>query len=119
MSLPVSQKSQLALLAVVSALLIIKATNRAPKKPILLKDLRDVASENIDPDGVTSQHPFDSQYDIIIVGGGEFLCPCLCPPADNSLSQEPRAVSSPLGSPRNPVFGCCWSNLVKGAVLSN
>ena len=25
-------------------------------------------------------------------------------------------MSSPLVSPRNPVFGCCWSNLVKGAL---
>ena len=119
MTLAVSRKSQLTLLTIVSALLIIRAARRTPKKIPLLKDLRDVASEKLDADDVTSQQLFDSQYDIIIVGGGEFPCPYLGPSADNNLSQELRAVSSPLASPRSPVFGYCWSNLVKGTVLSN
>lgn len=64
--LTVTQKSHLALVALVSALLIFKAARRAPKKTPLLKDLRDVTSK-FDAGDVTSQ-----QYDIIIVGGGEF-----------------------------------------------
>jgi len=69
MSFP--QKTHLALLAVASALLILKAVKRAPKKPILLTDLKDVPSK-VDADGFTGQQLFDPEYDIIIVGGGEF-----------------------------------------------
>ena len=65
MSPPFPQKSHLVLLALVSALLVLKAAKRAPKKP-LLKDLKDAASH------VTGQQLFDSEYDIIIVGGGKF-----------------------------------------------
>jgi hypothetical protein len=36
--------------------------------------------------------------------------------ADSHFLQEPRAAFSPLVSPRNPAYGCCWSNLGKGIV---
>jgi len=71
MSPPFLQNTHLALLAVVSALLVLKATRRAPKKPRLLNDLKDVASQ-VDASGVSGQQLFGSEYDIIIVGGGEF-----------------------------------------------
>ena len=63
---PLPQKSLLALLALVPALLILKAAKRTPKEPRLLKDLKDVA----DADHVVVQRLFDSEFDIIIVGGG-------------------------------------------------
>ena len=69
MSRPLPPKTYLTLLALASALLILKA-RRAPKKPLLLKDLKDAAA-HVDAGDVTGQ-PFDSEYDIIIVGGGEF-----------------------------------------------
>ena len=71
MSPPFLQNTHLAVLAVVSALLVLKATKRAPKKPLLLNDLKDVASQ-VDASGVSGQQLFGSEYDIIIVGGGEF-----------------------------------------------
>lgn len=70
MSSPFPQNTHVALLAVVSALLILKATKRAPEKP-LLKNLRDVVSQ-VSADGVTGRQLFESEYDMIIVGGGEF-----------------------------------------------
>ena len=42
--------------------LILKATKRAPQKPPFLTDLKDAAP----------QVDADYEYDIIIVGGGEF-----------------------------------------------
>ena len=70
MSSPFPQNTQgVALLAVVSALLILRVAKRAPEKP-LLKDLKDVVSQ-VGADSVAGQHPFESEYDIIIVGGGE------------------------------------------------
>lgn len=71
MSPPFLQNTHLALLAVVSALLVLRATKRTPKKPLLLNDLKDVASQ-VDASGVSGQQLFGSEYDIIIVGGGEF-----------------------------------------------
>ena len=65
------QNTHFALIAVVSVLLIFKATKRAPKKPLLLNDLRDLASQ-VDTNGVTGERLFEFEYDIIIVGGGEF-----------------------------------------------
>ena len=109
MSHPFPPKTYLTLLAVVSALLILKA-RRAPKKPLLLKDLKAAASVDI-----TGQ-PFDSEYDIIIVGGGEFPLSLFvsAPPLTTTTRQAPRAVFSPLVFPRNPVCECCCSNLGKG-----
>jgi len=62
MSTPFPPRTYLTLLALVSALLVLKA-RRAPKKPLLLKNLKLAAD---------ADQPFDSEYDIIIVGGGEF-----------------------------------------------
>lgn len=61
--------------ALVSALLILAAARRAAKKPSLLTDIR-----NVDTGDVTSRQLFGSEYDIIIVGGGEF------PPSRRSYS---------------------------------
>ena len=66
-TMPPAEKAHIALVAVVSALLIFKATKLVTKKPPLLKDLKDVASY---ADG---RQLSDSEYDIIIVGGGESL----------------------------------------------
>ena len=109
MSPPFHPRTQLALLAVVSALIILRVAKRAPKKPLLLTDLKDAASK-LTAGGVLA----DPEYDIIIVGGGEF-------PLSLSVSvpyslQGPRAVFLPLVSPRSPVYGCCWSSLGKGII---
>ena len=110
---PFPQKSFLALLALVPAFLIPKSAKRTPKERRLLKDLKDVT----DADRVVVQQLFDSEFDIIIVGGGRSpFVSILGTSADTDLPQEPRAVFSPPVSPRNPVFGCYWSNLVKGTV---
>jgi hypothetical protein len=69
MSLHLPRNSHLALIAVVSALLILKATKRAPKKPLHFNDFRDLASR-VDTHGVAGQELFESEYDIIIIGGG-------------------------------------------------
>lgn len=68
MSFP--QKTHLVLLAAVSAFLVLRAAKRAHKKP-LLTSFEDAASK-VDADGFTGQGLFDTEYDIIIVGGGEF-----------------------------------------------
>ena len=66
MSRPLPNRSYLTLLAVVSALLILKLrARRTPKKPLLLKDLKNVDA------GDVAGPLFDSEYDIIIAGGGE------------------------------------------------
>jgi hypothetical protein len=75
MSPPLPQNTHLALLAVVSTLLILKATKSAPEKH-LLKDLKDFASQ-VGADGVAGQQLFESEYDIIIVGGGELSFECV------------------------------------------
>jgi hypothetical protein len=77
MSLPLPRNSHLALIAVVSALLILKATKRAPKKPLHFNDLRDLASRVDTTHGVVGQELFESEYDIIIIGGGGVSLPCL------------------------------------------
>ena len=59
--------THLALLAVVSALLVLGAAKRA-KKPPLLTDLKDPAT-HAGAGGVTA----DSEFDIVIVGGGGSL----------------------------------------------
>ena len=66
MSRPFPPNTHLVLLAAVSALLILKAAKRASKKPSLLTDLKD-ASFRV----VAGQQAFDSEYDIIIIGGGK------------------------------------------------
>ena len=113
MSHPFPPKTYLTVLAVVSALLILKA-RRAPKKLLLLRNLRDAAA-HVDAGDVTGQL-FDSEYDIIIVGGGDFPLSLfvLAPSPTPKSLQEPRAVFSPLVSPRNPVCECCCLNLGKG-----
>lgn len=79
------QNSHVAVLAVVSALLILKLVKRAPEKS-LLKNLKDVVAQ-VGVDSVTGQQSFESEYDIIIVGGGEFAFPpvCLCPLNDENF----------------------------------
>lgn len=76
MSSPFPQNTHVALVVVVSALLILKATKCAPEKP-LLKNLKDIVSQ-VGADSVTGQQPFGSEYDIIIVGGGEFGFASVC-----------------------------------------
>jgi hypothetical protein len=66
MSFPFPQNTHLAVIALVSALLILKVTKRAPERP-LLKNLKDASAE-----GVTGQLLPEPEYDIVIVGGGEF-----------------------------------------------
>lgn len=102
MSPSVPQNSHLALLAVVSALLILKAVKRAPEKPSLLKDIRSATSQ------VDAGEPlFDSEYDIIIVGGGELTFISGNPRPLNAPLQEPQAVCSLLAFPRIPTFRSC------------
>lgn len=75
---PPPKGARLALHALVSPLLFFKAPKL--KKPRLLKDLKDVTSH---ADG---QQLFDSEYDIIIIGGGESLFVSIFgPSADNNL----------------------------------
>ena len=75
------QNTHFALIAVVSAFLLFKATKRAPKKPLLLNDLRDLASR-VGTDDVPGQQLFEPEYDVIIVGGGEFAIVSVQPPND-------------------------------------
>ena len=70
MSFPFPQNTHLAVLALASALLILKVTKRAPETP-LLKNLGDVGSQ-VGADSIIGQPLPEPEYDIIIVGGGEF-----------------------------------------------
>ena len=57
--------THLALTTVVSALLIFRATKRAPKKHLpLLNDLKAIASQ-VDANDVTGEHLFGSEYDTV------------------------------------------------------
>ena len=83
--------THLALTAVVSALLIFRATKRAPKKHLpLLNDLKAIASQ-VDANDVTGEHLFGSEYDIVIVGGGEFAFVPF-------VSGSPKRLISPVGT---------------------
>ena len=81
-----SENSQLALVALISAFLIFKATKLATGKPRLLKDLKDVASH---ADG---RQLFDTEYDIIIVGGGESLFVSPLVPQPTATSRRNRGL---------------------------
>ena len=71
MSFPLPRNTHVAVLALVSALLILKVAKRAPEAP-LLKTLGDVGSQAGADSLAAGQQLPEPEYDIIIVGGGEF-----------------------------------------------
>lgn len=110
MSPSLHPNTQLALLAVVSALIVLKVAKRAPKKPLLLTDLKDAASQ-----GTLS----DLDYDIIIVGGGESLVATIrASPSSDSRDRGLRSRRSTLrGARSTSVAHRVWGEVTMGHTL--
>ena len=102
-----SENSHLVLVALVSALLIFKV---ATKKPRLLKDLKDVTSH------AHGRQLFDSEYDIIIVGGGESLSVSTLVPQSTATARRNRGLcprrSSHRGTQSSGVAGRIWGKVL-------